>query len=98
MSRGEFSAPGVDIKARHRKWGNGLDQMRIQNVEQRCRDLRKLGIQFTLNAAGQECKGFDEPFDMRIGRMAILQLKTVRHHWILPGELTAHLAQISEFV
>ena len=39
--------------------------MRIDDLEQRLREARELGVELQMNARGQEADAFDQPLDVR---------------------------------
>ena len=71
--------------------------MRVKRIQQRFGDLREIVIQLVVDAATQQCEGFDEPFHMRIFGNPAPQHEATRHARILIRELRRHLPNEIQF-
>src|SRR5262244_349577 len=69
----EFSLASIERELNDRHRGYWREVMRVEHIEQRLCDFRKLIIYFQANAPGQERKGFNHPLDVRVLALVLLQ-------------------------
>ncbi len=70
--------------------------MRIDNLEQRLREARKLRVDLQLHPGRQERGAFKQPLDVRICDLEGVHAEPTRDLRKLLGELRAHLAEMSQ--
>ena len=61
--------------------------MRIDDLEQRLREARKLRLELELNAGGEERDTLEQPLDIRIVDFEAVHPEARRYLWELFGEL-----------
>ena len=95
---GELAAIRVDVEAGDGEGRDGLQELRVEDVEQLGGDLGKVGVQVPLDAAGEKSEGLDETLDVGVGGLLRLELEARRHFGVALGEEVAHLAQVGQLL
>ena len=91
----------VGLHADHSHRGRRAKIMRIDGLEDRLRELRKLGVELELHAGGKVREPLEQPLDERIGARFLglgVEGQTARDLGKLPRELRRHVPQMVEFV
>ena len=71
--------------------------MRVEDVQQRLGDQRKVIVNAQMNTRGKQREGFQHALDVGIFAAIGFEQQTRRDLRVLVGELSSNLAQESEF-
>ena len=82
---------GIQVKLDDRHRRNRRQVVRVENAQNRAGQLGEFIVELVVDAPGQERKGFDQPFDVRICAASRLQEQSPRSGRVLLGELLGQL-------
>ena len=88
---GSFGS-GCELRDQHRRRRRQV--VRVDDLEQRLREARELGVELELHARGQKADALEQPLDVRIGDLEAAHAEPRGDLGKLLRELGAHLAQM----
>ena len=94
LAGGERGLLRIRLQLRnHHRWRR-REIVRVDDLEQRLREPRKLCLELQLDARRHEAEAFEQPLDVGIGDLQAAHAKPGGNLRKLLGELGAHLAQV----
>src|SRR5258705_386255 len=83
---------GLQLRDQHRRRRRQV--VRVDDLEQRLREARELGIELQLDARGEEAEALEQPLDVGVGDLEAVHAEPRGNLRKLLRELRAHLAEM----